>query len=433
MTNSISIEEINSTEYKISIQVPPEGVDKKFTEFFDGVRKSTQIPGFRKGKAPISRLKQLYGQQSRPTVAQMLIGEYYSKALQENEITPIGNPKINNLEPGDKYPGKFGFDNSYSIELTVEVLPSVDPQGYKNMDLEFPKHDNDDLFTKKMGEYQKQFAEKSQITNRGAQLGDSLVIDFTGYIDDEQFDGGTAAGHTIDALGESHFIPGFEEQIVGIEAGDTKEINTKFPPKYHADHLAGKDVKFDVTVHSIVETKLAEVNEDLAMMVGHNSVEELNTHILSEIGNEQKTLDRAMLDRQIVTKLLELNPFDIPKSMTNNEELRILQASKNKMENLPEEARDELNKLANFNVRRAILMDSIYEKEDDIEVTPEELNTLLEEHAKVNNQSKDELVSSLYNSGQMDNFVGILRVANVFDFIIGHSNKESEESNDDNQ
>lgn len=437
MTDIVSVEELGSTEYKISIQVPSDKVDEKFTEFFKSIKKNTQVPGFRKGKAPVARLKQLYGRQSRPTIVQMLVGEYYSKALQDNEITPIGNPKIENLEEGAKYPGKFGFDNSYSVELTVEVLPTVDPQGYKGMDLDFPEHDMNALFEKKMSEYQEQFAEKSQITDRGAQLGDALVVDFAGFVDGEQFNGGSASGHSIDVLGKSHFIPGFEEQIVGVKAGDSTEVKVQFPEKYHAEHLAGKDAKFDVTVHSIVETKLAEVDEDLAMMVGYESVDDLNAHVLKEVEDYQKVLDRSMLDRQVVTKLLEINQFKVPKSMVSGEELRILQASKNKMENLPEQAKTELHKLAEFNIRRAILMDAIYEKEEDVEVTPEELNKLLEEHAKANNQSKDELVSNLYNSGQMDNFVGVLRVANVFDFIIDHSNKEnneeSEEENGDNQ
>lgn len=433
MTNDVvNVEELSSTEYKISIQVPSKSVDEKFTEFFKSIKKETQVPGFRKGKAPIARLKQLYGQKSRPTIVQMLVGEYYSKALQENDITPIGNPKIDDLDPSDKYPGKFGFDNSYSVSLTVEVLPTIDPQGYNGMELDFPEHNVEELFEKKMAGYQEQFAEKSQITERGAELGDALVIDFAGYIDGDQFDGGSATGHSLDVLGKSHFIPGFEEQVVGVKAGESKEISIKFPEKYHAEHLAGKNVKFDVTVHSIVETKLAEVNEDLAMMVGYESIDELNTHVTKEVDDEQKVLNRSMLDQQIVTKLLEVNQFDVPKTMVEGEILRILQASNNKIENLPEQAKAELDKLATFNIRRAILMDAIYEKEEDIEVTPEELNKLLEGHAKTNNQSKDELVSNLYNSGQMDNFVGVLRVANVFDFIIDHSNNEDKESEEDN-
>lgn len=426
MQEIVKVEELSGTEYKISINVPSEVVDKKFDEFFNSIKGQAEVPGFRKGKAPISRLKQVYGQRAKPSVSQMIIGEYYAQALKDSEINPIGNPIIEDMQDGAEFPGTFGFDNSYSVDFKVEVLPKIDPVGYDNLQLEFPEHDDNELFNAKMRGYQEQFAERRQITDRGAQLGDSLVMDFIGYVDGKPFDGGAAQGFSVDSLGTGSFIPGFEDQIIGMNAGEAKDINVTFPEEYRATHLAGKEAKFAITVHSIVETKLAEVNEDLAMMVGFESVEELNENVSSDTSKERRIRDHQLLDNQITTKLLELNDFIAPQSMVDKEMLRIL--GKNKLQNLPPQAKDELQVLSERNIKRAIIMDAIYEKEDEIEVTPDELTKLLEEHAAKNNMTKDQLVSNLYNSGQMDNFMGVLKISSTLDFIIDHAKQESEES-----
>ena len=203
----------------------------------------------------------------------------------------------------------------------------------------------------------------------------------------------------------------------------------KFPEEYNAKHLAGKEARFEVTVHNIVETKLADVDSDLAMMVGYESVDELNEKVKEEAEEEKKARNRQIMDRQIMDKLFEANSFTVPKSMVKDELTNLRTGVQGK--NIPEQVIKELEKNAEYNVRRAIITDAIYEKENDIEVTPEELNELLEEYAKADNKTKDDLVSALYNSGQMDNFVGRLRVMKVIDFIINNVKKESEEDNGD--
>ena len=425
MQEKIKLEKLSDTEYSISINIPAEEVDQKFNEFFESIRSKVQIPGFRKGKAPVSKLKTMFSEHARAPVSQTLIGEYYTKMLQENEISPIGNPIFKDLTPKSKYAGKFGFDNSFSVTLTVEVLPKLDPNGYKNIKLELPALTDDNMANAKLIKYREQFAERNQILNRGAQAGDTLVIDFIGYIDEKPFDGGQAKGHVIDKLGKANFIPGFEDQLIGVKSGETKELNVVFPKQYRAKHLAGKNAKFNVVVHSIVETKLADVDEDLALMVGLESVDALNKHINEEVIKEKHTRDRQIADRQIVDKLLKINKFDAPKALIADETKRLM--SRINAKDLPSNIIQELQKNAEYNVKRAIILDAIYDKEDSLEVSPGELSDLLEKHAKENNKTKDELVSALYNNGQMDGFVGILRTSKVIDFIINNSDKNKSE------
>lgn len=430
MQDQINIEKLSDTKRKISIKVSSPNVDKKFNDFFESIKNNTQVPGFRKGKAPVARLRQFFGNKAKASVSQMILSDYYNRVIGDNDLNPIGNPRVENLKPTDEYPGKFDFDNTYTVDLTIEVLPKLDPTGYIGMKIDFPQHNEDDLFNARMATYQEQFAERKQVNDRGAKFGDSIVIDFKGFVDDIQFEGGTAQGFSVEKLGAGSFIPGFEDQIVNTKTGETKDVMVTFPKEYRAQHLAGKEAKFEVTVQSIVETNLAKVDNDLAMMAGFETVDQLITHVKGETEKEKRLRDRQMLDHMIISKLLEDNNFEAPESLVESEKLRLL--GKVKLHSLPPQAQSELNSMALYNVKRAIISDAIYEKESNVEVTPEQLNEMLEEHAQKSNQTKDELVSNLYNSGQMDNFLSVLRLANVMDFIIDNADKESEEENGNN-
>lgn len=434
MQDTVSVEQLNSIQRKVSIKVSANSVDQKFNSFFESVKGEVQIPGFRKGKAPVHLIKQHFSNRAKPSIAQMLISEFYTKAMKDYDFSPVGNPTIEGFTPGkDEYPGYFNFDNSYSVDLLVETLPDVNPVGYKDIELEFPERDLEGLVDSKLASYREQFAERSQVTDRPAQEGDSVVLDFTGRLkgEDGPFPGGSAEGFSIDKLGGGSLIPGFESQLVGMSVGDEATIDVVFPENYNAKHLAGKEAEFDVKIQSIVSTKLADVDEDLAMMVGYETVEELQENIKAEAEEQISTAERNALEAQVVDKLLESNSFDIPSSMVNFEVQRIIKQAQSRNQNLPENIADMLRPTAEKNVARAILIDAIYDKEDDIEVTPDELDEMLEKHAEKNNTSKDELVSMLYRSNQMDAFMGILRARKVIDYIAECARNNTEEKEDE--
>ena len=179
---------------KVSLNIPAEIVDKKFNEFFEDMKNKAELPGFRKGKAPINMLKKYFDKKAKAPVAGMLISEYYSQAIKNQGLNPIGSPTIKDHSPLNDFPGKFDFDNAYSVELVVEIIPKIDPVGYIGLELEFAEVNEDTIFNKKLLEYREQFAERNQITDRGAMLGDALVIDFVGSINNVPFDGGMAKG-----------------------------------------------------------------------------------------------------------------------------------------------------------------------------------------------------------------------------------------------
>jgi len=425
MEDTVKVEDLSNIEKKITIHVASATVNKKFTEFFDSVKKEAQISGFRKGKVPVEILKKYFKRRAEGTISQMLVSEFYQCAIKDYNINPIGNPVIKDIKDG--LVGEFNDDNSYDVELTVEVLPKVDPIGYNDLTINMPEHDIDKLCESRMSEYQDEFAEREQIFDTGAEKGDTLVIDFNGYIDGKEFDGGKASGYSIEKLciGGTN-LPGFEDQLVGVATGETKRVKVKFPDDY-VGNLAGKDAEFDVTVHSVIRRTQAEVDEDLAMMVGYESIDELEKHIEDEVKNEIENIDRNLVEGMIVKELIEKNDFDVPKLLLEQEKNRLVK--QNNLSNPSEHVMQKISEAAKNNVKKAILLDAIYEKEN-IDIAPDELNEYLEEQAKLYNKNKDEIVSMLYNTGQMDSFVSVVRARKTIDFIINKNTKKDEEENE---
>lgn len=421
MQEPIRIEAISNVEKKIFINVDSKTVGDKFDEFFNTIKKEAQVPGFRKGKVPVGVLKKYFGDRAKSTISQMLISEYYQKLLRDYNINPVGTPKINNKQNDSQYPGNFNNDNSYSVEFDIEVLPALVPVGYKNIKVSLPESQVQELMQSRLQDIREQFAERRQIDDV-AQKDDTVVIDFKGYLNNEPFNGGEAKGFSIDKLNNNTLIPGFEEQIVGMKPGEQKRIIVKFPEPYNAAHLAGKEAVFEVVLHNVVRKTLAVVDNDLALIAGHDNVDTMLAAVKSEAEKLDKDRRLKLAEEQIAVELVNKNSVDLPASLVQNEKNRILQQYKG--HNINAETLNSLVQRAEFNLKKTLLLEAIYEAEKDLELTPEELNGFLEEQAKINNMAKDEIVSNLYNSNQMEAFVSVLRAKKVIEFIVNCGSEE---------
>lgn len=420
--DKIVVEDVSNVEKRVSFNISTETVQKKTEEFFQSIKKNAELPGFRKGKVPLPILKQHFKSYSLGVVSQSLVSEFFPKLLKDHNISPIGPPKFDKGQ-SEKYVGKFNDDNSFSVSMNIEVLPKVEPVGYNGMDLKFEEVDTDKFSSAQLDALQNQFAVREQIKDQPAQAGDSVVIDFKGFLGEEAFNGGEATGFTIESLGNNTLVEGFEDQIIGMIPGEKKRIKVTFPEKYDAAHLAGKEAGFDVELFNIVRKKKSEVNNDLAMMAGFGSVEELNKDIQEKADQWQKGEVRRQAERLITEALIKENSFDIPVSLLKSEQERLAKHFGERQVKLGE---NELKDIAFRNVKRSVLLDAIYEKENETHITPDELDKFLQEQAASYGKTKDELVSILYNSGQMDVFMGALKEAKVVDFIVNNRKKESE-------
>jgi len=421
MEDKIEVKEISDIERKIYINITPETVNQKIDDFFNNVKKEAQAPGFRKGKAPISVLKKYYKNQALGAISQMLISEFYQKSLREYNINPVSIPKIENSN-NKSYQGFFDDDNSYSVEIAIEVLPKIDPIGYSDIVLNLSDN-TDNIFEEKTLQLRTQFSEREQILEGSANFGDSIIIDYEIFLEKEPIINSNTLGFFIESLGQGTLIPGFEEQLIGININDTCRIKSVFPQNFNVKHLAGKEAEFNVTIKNIVRKKLADVDEDLAIIAGYETVEDLIHNLREEAEKVNTQAQRQEAEKIITSTLIEKNEFKIPKFLIEKEKNRALEQKIS--------LNEPIEKYAIRNVKRAILLDAIYQKEDDIEIEPDEMNEFLDEQAQMYNIDRDVLISELNNTNQLDIFLGVLRGRKVVDFIINMNNNQKEEEIED--
>lgn len=419
----IKVENQSSVSRKISINLPLDVVNKKFDEFYNNLKDKVVLKGYRKSHIPRSILESYYGTQAKSTVSQSLFTEYFTKALSDNAITPASTPQISDVNQAQKIVGKFDA-SGYSVDVFVEVMPKIDASGYKEMTLKFPTTDIPKLVEEKIRELQDRFAERRGV-DRGAQPGDCAIVDFIGTIDGQAVKGLNEDGFTINKLGTGLTVVGFDDALMGLKAGETKEFDITFPDKY-VGNLGGKTAHFKATLQNLIEVNLAEVNDELALMAGHNTMEELRKELEAEAITTSNKINRGNLELQVISKLAKQNQIEIPEGAVQQEKNRILaDLNARKVQTNPQIIAN-IEASARYNLARTILATAIYDKETSLEITPDELDRFLTKHAEANGKAKDEFVSLLYNAKQMDSFMNQLKTEKVLDFIITQARPEEE-------
>lgn len=385
---------------------------------------STQVkmPGFRPGKVPLSLVKKRYGQSVLGEVVEQSVQEAAEKAITENNLRPAMQPKID-LQ---------SFDENADLEFTlsVEVLPEITPVDFSTVELVRPKADVAD---QEIEDALKRIAESQKVNEavtsktRKAKEGDAVLIDFVGKKDGEEFPGGKAEGYELE-LGSGTFIPGFEEQVVGLKAGEQKTITVTFPEEYPAENLKGAEVSFDVTVHEIREPKVPEINDELAKTVGLDDLEALKTAIREQIQREYDNVSRQKVKRELLDKLADGHDFPVPPTMVDMEFDGIwkqVEEAKEKGQLDPEDegkSDDELKadyrKLAERRVRLGLLLSDVGQK-NDVQVTQEDLNrAIMAEASRFPGQEQAVFSYFMNNRGAIDQLRAPIYEDKVVDFII---------------
>ena len=315
----IKTNKINSANAEIEATIPKEMVDANIEKIAKGLTKTASIQGFRKGKVPVAVVKKQFGDRLVQDAEAEALLEVLNRGLDELKIAMnslIGEPNISNF-----------VKNSGNIEVTVKVAmrPEIDLKNYNEMVDTFDKPviTEDDLNARleKIADSQGKFVDLKE--KRAAESGDSTIIDFEGSVDGVLFEGGAAKEFAL-VLGSGQFIPGFEEQVIGMNIGEEKVIKVKFPDSYGSDKLAGKDAEFKVTLHNVQAKVKAEVNDALAekLLAGQDdkSLENLKSQVKSQLEFEALSklyndeLKPALLET-LVTKM----DFDLPEFVVDQE------------------------------------------------------------------------------------------------------------------
>ena len=369
-------------EYKVVVEAAD--MEAKVTNRLADMAKEAQMPGFRPGKVPVKILRRTYGRQILGEVLERAVNEATTETLEKHEIKPAMQPKIEVVSFDE------GADLEYTIQ--VEVMPEFEPMDFATLSLERVVAEiSDPEIDERVASLAQQFKEFTEgAEGQAAQGGDTVVIDFKGSIDGELFDGGTAEEHSLE-LGSNAFIPGFEEQIVGVKKGDETTVKVNFPEEYQADHLAGKEAEFAVTVREVKVPLPVAVDDALAEKLGLENLAALKDAVREQSEKEYAEVSRGRLKRKLLDTLAEHHTFEVPPSLVEGEfeqiwsqveaDLKREDKTIADLDKPEEEARAEYRDIAERRVRLGLLLSQVGNT-NNLTVNQDEVNRAMADQAQ---------------------------------------------------
>ncbi|BBW95385.1 MULTISPECIES: trigger factor [Geobacillus] len=423
---SVKWEKLEGHEGVLTVEVDAEQVNKGLDAAFKKVVKNITLPGFRKGKVPRVLFEKRFGVEALYQDAlDILLPEAYAKAVEEAGIEPVSLPEID-IEQMEK--GK-----SLIFKAKVTVKPEVKLGQYKGLEIEtIDATVTDEDVDNELKRLQENYAELVVKEDGTVENGDTVVIDFEGFVDGEPFEGGKAENYSLE-IGSGTFIPGFEEQLIGMKAGEEKEIQVTFPEEYHAEQLAGKPATFKVNVHEVKAKQLPALDDEFAKDVDDEveTLDELKAKIRARLEEAKKNEAETALRNAVVEKAAANAEIDVPEVMIKNETDRMLREFDQRLQmqglNLQlyyqfsgqDEAalREQMKEDAEKRVRAALTLEAIA-KAENIDVTDEEVNEELNKMAEAYNLSVDKLKELL---GSLDGVKEDLKWRKTVDFLVEHS------------
>lgn len=389
-------------EFKIII--PAAQLDAELNSRLVELAPQVSLPGFRPGKVPPSLLKQRYGDSLLGEIIEKSVNENTQKTLEERDLRAASQPRVE-ITSYDK-----GKDLEYTVSL--ELMPDIGAIDYGKLELERVTAEvGDDQIKEALDRMAAQQKESTPVEKaRPAAMGDVVVIDFEGKIDGEAFEGGAGQDHHLE-LGSNSFIPGFEEQLVGIEPDETKDVTVNFPDDYPAAHLAGKEAVFTVTVKELREPAPVEIDDAFAQRFGMDSLDSLKAAVKEQMEGEFRDASRARMKRSLLDVLAEQYSFDVPGGMVEEEYRGIVHQVVHHSDNaeagandhdhndhdhdhgndhdagheadeakLSEEDRTEFRSIAERRVRLGLLLSEVG-RQNNIEVSDEEVQRAIQQQA----------------------------------------------------
>ena len=316
---SAQVERLEHNMVKLTVEVSAEEFEKAVRAVYNKNKKSITIPGFRKGHAPQHMLEKIYGAGIFfEDAANDLINRTYPEEAEGTGLEFVSRPvfDVTQIEKGK--------DFIYTAE--VAVRPEVKLGDYRG--IEVSKQDrtvSEEDVDAEIRREQEKNSRLVEVTDRPVEDGDTLILDYSGAVDGVPFDGGTAENQTL-VIGSHTFIPGFEEQLIGTNAGETKDITVTFPEEYHAKELAGKEAVFTCTVHKIQKKELPELNDDFAQDVSEfDTLEEYRKSVKDNLTKQKEAAAKTAAEDEAVNKLIENSEMDIPEAMIDAQTTQMYQ------------------------------------------------------------------------------------------------------------
>lgn len=422
MSSKIAKKENNTVT--LNIMVEWDEFEKNIQKAYLKNRKKFNVNGFRKGKVPRQIIEKMYGiEVFYEDAINFVLPEAYDNAVEEHDLEPVDRPSIDFEEIKKGEPVEFIVD--------VVVKPEVKLNDYKGIEAEkFEYTVTDEDIDNDIKKMQEQNARIIEVEERQVKDGDIVIIDFEGYIDGEQFEGGTAKNHSL-TIGSGAFIPGFEEQLIGKNKEDEVDVNVNFPEDYQAEDLAGKEALFKVKIHEIKEKELPELDDEFAKDVSEfDTLAELKEDVKKRLQEQADRKSKTETENSVIKNVVDKVEIDIPKAMVDsqvNMEIReldyrlrmqgldvekYLQFTNGSMEDI----REKMEPNAKQIVKTELVLEEI-SKQEGISATDEELNKELEKMAKQYNQELDKFKKNIKEEDLEYIKLGIIKSKTV-DFLV---------------
>ena len=415
----MKIEELKKTkdldvEWKVTIPAPEINIelDKKYLE----IQKDVKIPGFRQGKVPLNIIKDRYSKNVLPEVTDKVINENLTKAILEKKLKPAIQPKVDI----DKY--EEGGD--MSLNVSFQLMPEIGNIDIGSFTIERSKlkiTEND--IKNSLEDISKKHERFTPLTKkRKSILGDLVLFDYVGKIKDKVFSGGSGNDETV-VLGSNKYIPGYEDQMVGLNVGEAKAVKVKFPEDYRTKELAGKDAIFDIKIKDIQErVKKVPIDDKLATEVGEKNLNDLKNKIREKMQTDFQTLSNLKMRREASETLLKSSKFDIPSKMIDSE-FGYLKSNSN------DKKIDEKNtkKLAERRVKLGLIINSIADKNNIVVEDSDLTKAVADEASKYPGQEKQVVEFYKQNPNLMQNLRGVAMEEKVMLYVVNSCKKKDKE------
>jgi len=416
---------LENNKLQIEVTIDESEVAAALQGAYKKVVAKVNMPGFRKGKVPVHILEARYGQEVlHDDALDILLPPAYERVLTEHQVKPIARPEVTVVH--------FARGDAAQIKFVVELLPEIIVEEYKGVVIEKPLVEvGEDQVEKELAKLAERHVRLVDASDSALAVGDTAIIDYSGSVDGLFFAGGTATGHSLE-IGSGTFIPGFEEQLVGMQRGETRNIDVTFPAEYRNEDLAAQEAVFEVVLHDIKRKELPTIDDEFAKEISeHETLASLRAEIAGKLMLTAENNAKKRIENEVVAKVVNSTSFSIPRvlveeeidSMVEDME-QSLSRSKLKLEQYlsyigktKEALREDFRDSAANRVKTRLVIEKVAELEN-ISVDDVEMNIHLEEMAQAYKQSVAEVENFLHQHGQYEAMRASLITGKTIDFLV---------------
>lgn len=402
---SLTVENLEKNMAKLTIEVPAEKLDEAIKTAYNQQKKNISIPGFRKGKAPQAYIEKMYGKEIfYQDAANIIIPDAYADEVEASDLEVVSQPDIDvvQLEKG----------KPFIFTATVALMPEVTLGEYKGIEVEKTEITvTDEEIDAEIKKDLEQNARTIEVTDRAVAMDDEVTIDFDGYTDGEQFEGGYAEDYPL-TIGSHSFIDTFEDQLIGKNIGDDVEVNVTFPEEYHSEELAGKPAMFKVKIKAIKAKEYPELDDEFAQEVSEfETVAEYKDDVKARLTAKKESEAKSAKEEAVVEKIIEGATMDIPEPMIEQQMNQMIQEYAQQLSyqglsleqymqftgQTPELMKEQIKPQALKRIQSRLVLEAVV-KAENIEATDEEFDAEIKKMAEMYQMEEDKLKEMIGDS-----------------------------------